>query len=255
MLYPSSDIKRFLNELGIRPNDVIFVHGDASVAAQFIFNDTNDVVQCFFLKLLEYMQQGTVIVPSFTYSATQDEIFDVMLSTSKVGLFSEKFRLMPQAKRSKHPIFSVSCIGKESSRYINARLDSCFGKDTIFDLMFQDNVKIITLGCEFERGATFLHYVEELLGVPYRYLKIFHASVIDEGICEDFDVSYFVRNLEVNAKLNLAPLEIEALRLNKLKVKSFGRVKARSISARDFFVVAEKLLRANKYALVNINDM
>jgi len=249
MLYPSKKIGEHLSNLEIKPDDTIMVHGDAGIAAQYIYENDKDPIEGFFGELNSYISNGTILVPSFTYSATKGEIFDVSNTPSEVGLFSEKFRLLDGVQRSQHPIFSVCALGKYSDYFTSAVVDECFGEGTFFDRLYNQNVKIVTLGCALER-ITFVHFVEQRLNVPYRYLKKFSAQVTDSGISKTFDVSYFVRDLKIDAQLNFTYLECVALREKKIIIKPFGRFKAKIISSNDFFQVARQLLIEDQYALV-----
>lgn len=249
MLYPSKKIVEHLSNLGIKPDDTIMVHGDAGICAQYIYEDDKDPIEGFFVELNGYLSKGTILVPSFTYSATKGEIFDVSNTPSEVGLFSEKFRLFDGVKRSQHPIFSVCALGKYSDYFTSAIVDDCFGEGTFFDRLYNQNVKILILGCALER-ITFVHFVEQRLNIPYRYLKKFSAQVTVSGITEKFDVNYFVRDLKINTQLNLSSLEYEALREKKIIIKPFGRFKAKIISSKDFCQVASQMLMKDQYALV-----
>lgn len=250
MLYPSKKIREHLSCLGIKPDDTIMLHGDAGISAQYIYEDDKDPIEGFFGELKSYLCDGTIIFPSFTYSATKGKTFDVSKTPSEVGLFSEKFRLLDGVQRSEHPIFSICAFGKHSDYFINSRLDDCFGERTFFDYLHNQNVKIVMLGCTLERGATFLHYVEQKLNVSYRYFKNFNAKVLSPGSENNFDVRYFVRDLKLDTKLNLKPFENEAIKQKKMIIKPFGRFKGRSISSQDFFRVAEHLICKNEYALI-----
>lgn len=249
MLYPSSKVKDHLFNLGISPDDTVLLHGDAGIASQYIYENDTDPVLGFFDEVKTYLSKGTILVPSFTYSATKGELFDVLETPSDVGLFSEKFRMLDGVVRSHHPIFSICALGRSSAYFTSSIVEDCFGEGTFFDLLCKKDVKIITLGCALE-CITFIHFVEQKLNIPYRYLKTFAAQVLHAGMHENFYVSYFVRDLKIDTKLNLAPLEREALRQNKMVVKPFGRFKARTISSKDFFQIASQLLTEDHYALV-----
>ena len=249
MLYPSSKIKDHLFNLGVNTDDTILLHGDAGITLQYIYENDMDPVLGFFHEVKTHLSKGTILVPSFTYSATKGELFDVLRTPSDVGLFSEKFRLLDGVVRSHHPIFSICALGKSSPYFTSGILEDCFGEGTFFDRLYRKNVKIITLGCALER-ITFVHFVEQKLNIPYRYLKTFAAQVLHAEIQKNFEVSYFVRDLKIDTKLNLSPLQCEALRQNKIVIKPFGRFKARNISSKDFFQIASQLLTEDQYALV-----
>ena len=249
MLYQSSEIKQHLQALGIRPHDTIFIHGDAAIAAQYIYSTSADPIEEFFCELKSYLNRGTILVPSFSYSATKGELFDVQNTPSEIGLFSEKFRMLDGVQRSKHPIFSVCAFGKYADEFVNSRLDDCFGENTLFDKLYSNNAKIITLGCAFER-VTFSHYVEQSLNVPYRYFKKFSAEIMCLGNVTQLDVRYYVRNLDLHAELDLSMLEQIALEKSLIRQEKFGRFLARAIRAKDFFNIAKELILKDGFSLI-----
>jgi aminoglycoside 3-N-acetyltransferase len=251
MIFPRSDINKHLSNLGLVSSDTVMIHGDAGVAGQYIFKDSSSPLSSFILNLLDYFNNGTIIVPNFTYSATDGKIFEVDKTPSKIGKFSEIFRLMKGGHRSRHPIFSVSCFGEHAKYYSDTITTDCFGKDTLFDKLYINNVKILTLGCSLDR-VTFTHFVEQNLNIPYRHFKYFKAHIKDKNKknLEEVAVRYFVRNLNLDTNLDLSDLETEAIQAKKLVKKPFGRFLARTISADDFFNEAEKMIKKNKYALI-----
>ena len=254
MIYPISDINDHLSNLGLVSSDTVMVHGDAGVAGQYIFKDASNPLSSFIINLLDYFNKGTVIVPSFTYSATNNEIFEIDKTPSKTGDFSEMFRLIKGVHRSRHPIFSISCFGEYAQYYNDSLITDCFGKDTFFDKLYINNVKILTLGCSLDR-VTFAHYVEQKLNVSYRYFKYFKAHIKDEKTMKEITVRYFVRNLNLNTCLDLNNLESKSIQTEKLIKKPFGRLLARLISADDFFNQASELIKKNEYALIKENKL
>jgi aminoglycoside 3-N-acetyltransferase len=249
MLYPSSKIREHLRTLGIKPNDTIFVHGDAAIAAQYIYTNNADPVIDFFREIKNYLNEGTILVPSFTYSATKGEPFDVLKTPSDVGLFSEKFRMLDGVQRSEHPIFSICALGKYADKFVHSRQDDCFGEGTLFDQLYSSNVKILTMGCAFER-VTFAHYVEQRLNVPYRYFKNFSAEIMYLGKSTQLDVRYYVRKLELDTELDLTKLEHNALAQSLIRREHFGRFLARAILAKDFFDIASELILDDESSLI-----
>ena len=248
MIFPSSDISKHLKNLGLSDTETIMIHGDAGVAAQYIFENSSNSIQSFIFELLDFFKKGTIIVPTFTYSATRGEVFNPNKTPSKIGQFSDEFRLIKGALRSSHPIFSVSCVGKHAEYFVDSKMTDCFGKDTLFDKLYKNNVKILALGCSIDR-ITFVHFVEQSLNVPYRYFKNFKAKIKKQNIVEEVDVRYFVRKLDFNRSLNLSDFEQKAIGLKKLTKCSFGRFSSSLISSKDFFDISSLLLKNNEYAL------
>ena len=249
MIYTKNEISNHLLNLGVKSNDTVMLHGNAGIVGQYNFQNKNDAFDEFIGQLICYLFEGTIIVPTFTYSATKNEIFDKDKTESSIGLFSEKFRLIKGAVRSQHPIFSISAIGKNSKYFTETRIDDCFGEDTVFDKIYKKNVKILTLGCSLDR-VTFVHYVEQKLNVSYRYNKKYKARICNKGVFKNLDINYFVRKLDINSKIDLKSFEKNAIAEKKLIIKPFGRFLARSILAKDLFEIASKLLLKNEYALI-----
>ena len=249
MIFPSSDISKSLKNLGLNKSDTVMIHGDAGVAAQYIWDNSNDPVSEFIKCLIAYFENGTVIVPTFTYSATKGEVFKPEEAPSQVGLFSEKFRQIKGVVRSHHPIFSVGCIGEKAKYFANSRLTDCFGDQTLFDKLYNKDVKLIALGCGLER-LTFVHYIEQALNVPYRFFKEFNGSIKLGSTLENLVVRYFVRNLDINTELDFSNLEKEAISNKKMTKTSIGRFPVRLITAQDFFKIAKNLLKDDLYALI-----
>ena len=287
MLFPSSSIPSYLLKLGLQQNDTVMIHGNAGVAAQFIFDNSSDPIFDFNKHILDYFHEGTVIVPTYTYSATKGEIYDPKITPSAIGEFSEKFRLMKGGIRSLHPIFSVSCFGKNAKYFSNSTITDSFGEGTLFEKLYNNNVKILGLGCPLDRFLTFIHYVEQAAKVNYRYFKNFEFCLLlgppppfrggshfrgwlklaktqfqlvpslstyrriqDEFIQKKGHIKYFVRDLELESELDLTPFENIACEQKRMVRQSFGRFYSRLISAKDCYDLALSLLRDDPYSLI-----
>lgn len=250
MIFPSSDINKHLKNFGLRESDTIMIHGDAGVASQYIFDDCSDPISEFILHLFSYFHKGTVIVPTFTYSATRGELFDPSQTPSEIGQFSETFRKTKGVIRSCHPIFSVCCFGNQAEYFTDSKNTDCFGKDTFFDKLYKNDVKILALGCSLDR-VTFVHFIEQRLNVSYRYLKNFKTQIRNNKTIEETSVSYFVRKLDLDFNIDLNNFEKEAIRDDKLIKKPFGRFNTYLIASKDFFNISSKLIKHDEYALVH----
>ena len=197
--------------------------------------------------------QGTLIVPTFTYSFCRSEAFDVKKSPSTVGAFTEFVRSQPDSMRSIDPIFSVSAIGAAAQSIHDLRNESCFGPGSIFDFLFRQAGKIVCCGCSLDR-ATFVHFVEQTQGVYYRYIKRFAGPLIDSlGVESNCHVDYYVRKLDLNFETNLGRLQIALEGSGKLFSGELGRFRLLSVGAVDFFEQASEMLKMDENSLVAFN--
>jgi len=245
------EIIKALREVGIKEGDTIFVHSDLSKFGKLenvkSKDEFIDIFIDIFLKIVG--KNGTVIVPTFSYSFTKNEDFDIANTKSTVGILTERFRKRANAIRSNHPIFSVAAIGKDAYFFTQNLSQSCFGKDSVFDRMLQKNTKIVLFGVP-EFMFTYIHYVEESFGVPYRYHKQFTGRIIDGEKEYYAESSYYVRDLEINPVTDLTKLYNEMKAREMIKETKIGNGRIIVISCKDVFIVATEMLQKDIYFLL-----
>jgi len=239
-----------LKSIGIKPSDIFIIHMDAGAVAQFNYKKSIVNLKKFSNELINYIgKEGTIIVPTFSYSFIQNKIYNLKKTPSEVGQFSEYFRRKKNIKRSEHPIFSVAVYGKFSKVFLSKNLNDCFGENTIFDELKKRNAKIVCFGCSLDR-ITFVHHVEQFNGVKYRYFKNFEGHIVNNRIKKFIRTRYFVRKLNIPSKTNLKKFERVCKRDKVLKEGTFGRFAIKSIKTKDFFKIASNLLKKNPYSLI-----
>ncbi len=243
------NIRESLREVGVSSKDVIIIHANAGVAAQLIHVDLENRLNTLINDLVNFIgNSGTLVIPTFSYTFTKNQEFDFENTPSDIGTFSESCRIRPEFCRSRNPNFSFSSVGKYAKYFADSRIDDCFGNGTAFDLLFKYNAKIVCLGCDFSR-ITFAHYVEQSIGVPYRYLKSFKGYLVNGQTKESIDNTYYVRDLSIDSQGELSLLERQSKIKGVLKSGKFGRYPILSMSTHDFYSVSKELIEENPYAL------
>ena len=247
---PEINISESFANAGTKPNDTVMIHADTGIAAQYKNLEPSEKINCFIKDIINYFDKdGTIVVPTFTYSSTKNEIYDKFVTPSSAGLFGEYFRKYSGVLRSNNPIFSVASIGKNAVEFSNSRVDDCFGEKTSFDLLKKYNAQIICLGCSINQ-ITFVHYVEQKINVPYRFMKNFSGKIkINENI-ENIKISYYVRNLKINTKCDLGLLKEKAKKEGVIYCGSIGRFPLITIKVDNFMKIAKKLVEENKFSLI-----
>ena len=246
-----SAVRECLSQLGIARGDTVFLHSDAIVVAQFPGLETQERIHCLLDAIEEFLgTEGTLALPTFTYSFTKNEVFDRQKTPSTVGMITEMFRLRPKTRRNADPIFSVAASGAGAEEFANTNGRECFGPQSTFALLHRRNAWIAGLGCGFDR-ATFVHYVEKSLGVDYRYDKKFSGTMINEqGETEISDAIYFVRDLDRKTTTHLNALHEHLRNQRRLAESEFGRFRMWAVRSADFFDAATALLKTNPSALI-----
>ena len=244
------EIKLALKKCGVKKNDTIMLHGDGGVAAQLKTNDKNKLSRLFD-EIIKYLgKNGTLLVPTYTYNVCKKKYFDVEKTPSELGLFSEYFRKRNKVYRTLNPIFSFAIYGKKIKYFKKSKYDTCFGKDSVFDLFNRINGKIVCLGCDIDR-ITFTHYVEEFHKINYRFFKKFKIKLKYKKKIKNILSTYFVRKKNIKNKINLKKLYDFLKKNKKIKETEFGRYNILSIKAKTFFDSCIILLKKNRYSLIN----
>lgn len=231
------DLCNAIEDLGIHRGDTLMVHTDTMILTPLPPMPMGERLRI----LLECLQgvlgtEGTLIVPTFTYSFCKNQVYDIQDSPcSGVGIFSEFVRAQSSCRRSRDPILSVGVLGPKAELYCSKEVIDCHGQGSIFEDLYQDNVKLACLGCSLDR-TTFIHYVERKHGVEYRYNKRFAGTIRDAlGNESSHQVDYLVRDYDLKLTTDLSRLRKELAEKGQLTQVKFGRVGLYCTKAQDFY--------------------
>jgi aminoglycoside 3-N-acetyltransferase len=240
-----------LLSIGVRPGSVAMVHPDAIVAAQFPAMPNEQRLDL----LIEAMEaavgpEGTLVIPTFSYSFTKGEPFDIRNTPSAVGMVSERFRKQPGVHRTSDPIFSFASRGPLARELCAIPVKECFGAESVFGALHRLNAHIVDLGCSMSRGGTFVHYVETAYGVDYRYKKMFYGTVISaDGQSRECSIVYNVRDLTRKSDGDLRRLQKRLADHGKSRTAEVGRSRIMAVTAQDLFDTAWTMLDEDPVSL------
>jgi len=248
----AAEIGKALSSAGLKTGDLALVHSDAMVAGQLPAMPDEQRLDAVIGAIEDVLgAKGTLVMPVFSYSFTQGEVFDVRQTPSKVGMLTERFRTRPGVCRSRDPIFSVAAKGALADELCSRAVRECFGAQSVFAELHRRNGMILCLGCSLSSGGTFVHYVEKFHGVNYRYDKTFSGTtVLADGRSEASSVVYYVRDLARNSAANLRRLQSRLEERGLLRCATLGRSRVLGIRAGDFFQTACTMLDEDPVSLI-----
>lgn len=251
MTLDQKSVTELFKALGVKSGDCLMVHADSLASAQLIDVHSDKRMDALIDGIIDAIggSQGTLVMPAFTYSATREELFDPVFTPSEVGQLTEVFRQRPGVLRSKHPIFSMAAIGNLATKVAESVITDCFGEGTAFDILFQENARIVCLGCSIDR-VTFTHFVEQSAAVSYRYFKKFPARIQDTSGIISVNTRYFVRDLELDTNVRLNQLRRRLEQEKRFATQDLGRARMYCFKAKDFVKIANELLAKHPYALI-----
>jgi amino acid adenylation domain-containing protein len=147
------------------------------------------------IKLINYWTSNnlTILIPAFTFSFTETAIYDTN-SKSEVGILAdivlENFK---DSKRTCHPIYSFVVLGPLQKKFFNFSVESCFGKNSIFEILENYNTRLITLNTD---NLTIIHRYEEINNIDYRFYKDFKGIIKNNDLTYDVKTIFYCRYLD-----------------------------------------------------------
>ena len=181
-----------LLSLGADNCDILYIHTALS------FGQPNPQLKKSMLlgelfNVIKALGVRTVCMPTFTFSFCNGLDYNPATSASRMGVLNEFFRKQDGVIRSADPLMSVALLGEDKDLVMNVGHMSC-GENSTFDkLHHRDRVKFLFLGPKIGDCLTYMHYLEWLFSVDYRYNRVFRGNVSIDGKTSVEDYSLFVR--------------------------------------------------------------
>jgi aminoglycoside 3-N-acetyltransferase len=232
--YSREDILSALREAGIRQGDTIFVHSDLTAFGKILPDVSREEYLDAFISALQEAvgEQGTLIMPTFSYSFCKKQQYDPATTPSTVGILTERFRKLPGVVRSNDPIFSAAAWGKDKEYFTTVGTD-CFGANSVFEKLHERDALIVFLGPRFD--ITYMHFIEQRYEVPYRFIKNFSGTMITPGGPRELTVAYNVRPLDQDIDYDLERIAAFLDARGALKKTQLGHSIIRCVRAKDAF--------------------
>jgi aminoglycoside N3'-acetyltransferase len=177
----------------------VLIHTDMTRISRDIFKSDNLYQHIF---QLPYDHLKSVFVdfelwfPAFNYDFAKSKLFKVDHDPVQVGSFNEWVRQTKNYSRSQVPIFSIL-------REVNKTATSTqsdfrpFSKAGEFGELVSRKGQILLFGARLN-SLTFIHYVEELLEIPYKYNKTFYGYIEFKSNTSPVSTTYLVRPMGLN---------------------------------------------------------
>lgn len=192
----SEDFRSALAAAGARPGDVVLLHSHLPA-----FGRVEGGPETLISSALDFLgPQGTLAMPAFTLSYPRTRRFDSAATPSEMGALTEAFRLRPGTRRSLHPIHSICVAGARAREIAGSWAPSSFGPGSPFERIHEADALLLCAGVGAER-LTFVHFVEEKVGVPYRGHKQYPGTVVMDGAPDERPYAMYSRDLRFKLDL------------------------------------------------------
>lgn len=257
MIVKKAELKEHFKALGITKGDILLVHSSILDFGRVEKFSKEAQLFCFYDAIMETItDEGTLLVPAFFYEYGKFAMpFDTKKSpvSKSLGVFSAFVASLQNAYRSPHPIMSLAAVGKKAKEITQSKNPFCFGVDSPWQKLHAQNAKILMLGTA--KGMTFSHYIEHMIGVPYRYIKIFNTPVYENNKLLFSSTYSSARYLDFDINVNLSMIEKrenELLEAKVLKMSKYNGAKIRVVECSKIFdYIKDRVFENQWYLLVN----
>jgi aminoglycoside N3'-acetyltransferase len=235
-----------LRAVGVQAGDGLLVHS----ALQFLGKPEGGLQMYLDALLSAIGPSGTLAVPTFPFTFNRGLDFDPATTPSKdMGVFSEYVRTTDAAVRTKHPMQCLAVIGAAAQELAGRDTAGAYDPGSAFERMLELDFKLLLLGADIQ-AASMVHYSEQRAQVPYRYWKDFSGRVKAGDAWETRTYRMFVRDLELDPQLKLAPIQAALERKGQWRSVALNMGKVTSCTLADFVAATDELLAKDAWALV-----
>lgn len=247
------DIVNTLLKVGADDCDILFVHSDVSFGVVEKGIKRKELKEILVDALLDTGVK-TIMFPTFTFSFCNKEAYDVENSPTAMGMIPDYVRKREDAHRTDDPIMSVAILGDKTGFEKMSGSSSC-GEGGIFHQLHTCGKKVLFLffGTVVTKCFTYLHYVEEMKKVKYRYTKEFTGDVISQGEREQKKVQVYVRYKDVIATLP-SGFSDDLEKNGIMKQEKLGNSSVSIVDERKSFEYIGNLIDNNPYVFSILPD-
>jgi aminoglycoside N3'-acetyltransferase len=242
----TNKIYNHCNELNIKKGDNVVIHSDISKFGDYSKNLPTTIIDTVF-KIIG--KKSNIAMPLYNIGIQNHKknISDKFFIKECNSILSIIFFKNYNPVRSASIIHSHLLKGPMEKDFLKRRNYESFGPNSDFDFFKKNNFKIFLLGCDANEGCTYLHHIEQICKVPYRYKKKLTFFLLNKKI-NKIKINYYAR--KKNYKVNLNLIFNKKILGTKLKIAKLKFGTSYAISLKDLDKFAKKTLKKNKKILL-----
>ncbi len=188
IIYTLENVISSLKELNAHKAKILYIHTDIGFGKPLL--KRKDFIAKLY-EAIKALEVKTLIFPTYTFSFCNNKYYDIKNSKTRMGVLNEYVRKKEGTFRTIDPLLSVCVVGEVPEKFNNLSKLSC-GKGSSFEILSEsDDNMFLFFGAKPTECFTFLHYVEAIANVPYRYEKEFTGKIINGDIITEETYNLF----------------------------------------------------------------
>ncbi len=239
-------LQNFINRMNIQSGDFVLITGNMIkllTKIKRLHHEHN--IDTLIHQLLNTVDtNGTLAIQTFNWDFCNNKDYHILKSKSQTGALGNTALKRNDFLRTKHPVYSFAIAGHLQQQLVGLNNKGAFDNNSPFKLMHEHNAKMIIIDLPLQNSFTFVHYVEEALGVDYRYNKTFTGRYTDTCGTEtirEYDV--FVRDREHNVQTLVEPLEHIFETKQAMTTTSYDNITIKTINLKKAYdIIADDIV-------------
>lgn len=245
------ELLELLQELGAGDCKILYIHSSLTFGVPNVALKKKELLDSLCEVILS-LGVDTVCMPTFTFSFCNGKTYNPQTSTSRMGVLNEYFRKQDGVIRSYDPLMSVALWGKDRELVENIGHSSCGANSTFDKIRHRDQVKFLFLGPKIGDCLTYMHYLEWLYAVDYRYERVFRGVIELDGdkYVDEYDL--FVRYRGVIANTASYVFEQRMYDNKTARIMSCGDGTISLVDEKSAAIEYRKCLEEDPYFFVDL---
>jgi len=241
----AEDFKRFFLHFS---GDAYLFHTDVGKLGVFkgVFSREVTLEKYFFMFREAFLDKPTFL-PTFNYDYCSSRVYDVFTDLCQVGVFNEFLRERYPLQRTETPVFNFLALGNHSFSMSNSV--NPFGLSSLWADLSNCESWICFLGAGFDVN-TFLHHVEEMCNVGYRYIKSFPGKICKESQCKSVEFHFRVRPIGDVVDYDWERLERDLKEKNLIFEDRMGLGKIKAFRAKKVLAYWSEMIEKDELFLL-----
>jgi aminoglycoside 3-N-acetyltransferase len=222
LLVSVSELRDILIRLKADQCDVLYIHSGMQFGLPNLQLGRSGVLEEI-AGVIYGLGVSTLIMPSYTFSFCNRQVFDREKTTSSMGALNEYLRVKHHWTRSCDPLMSNILHGQELGLFTQLSKESV-GYGSTFDRLtsLKAKVKFLFFGPRIHDCFTYMHYLEAMKEVSYRYNFAFSGQIIDGENKYDDQYILYIRDEGVNAGSGAKIYENMLIERKLAKIEKIG---------------------------------
>ena len=250
--YSKKKLINCLKRLGIKNGDILYCHTNISFFGKPFGGLSKKNIYSLFIDGIRNVigKNGTLILPSFTYSHSNGKLYNPTSPETICGILPT---MMIEKKlcRSLDPNLSVISTGRFQDYFTSNIPDNPYGKNSFFDRFCKSGGKLCNFNLKIS-DSTFIHYLERKIGVYYRFDKKFKGEIVYKNKKYKKNSYLFVKDLSNKDHYqNFDEFELVLKNIKEYKRQKLGKgfISCIDVNVLENFI--KERLKKNKNFLIN----